>query len=173
MHRLVDAGCREPMPPAHRRFLHIAITLCKRFDWQGGQLLPIATRNTEAKADMERQCEIHIRKLVLRIQVHRFGDNPPTINIGVNIGGVLKIRTFLYVYLKKVKLHGYSNTRNDEFVDFAIKDFLEQTDGLRPEGMTPKLAFFAATVEELNDELRPCPLCRARSTRSTNFYTTW
>ena len=33
--------------------------------------------------------------------------------------------------------------------------FLEQTDGLRPEGMTPKLAFFAATVEELNDELRP------------------
>lgn len=58
-------------------------------------------------------------------------------------------------YLKKVKLHGYSNTRNDEFVNFAVKDFLEQTAGLRPEGMAPKLAFFAATVEELTEELKP------------------
>ncbi len=58
-------------------------------------------------------------------------------------------------FLKKVTLHGYANTRTDEFVDIAIENFLKETDGLRPEGLTPKLAFFAATVEELTEELKP------------------
>lgn len=58
-------------------------------------------------------------------------------------------------YLKKVTLYGYANTRTDEFVDIAIEKFLIETDGLRPEGLSPKLAFFAATVEELTKELRP------------------
>lgn len=58
-------------------------------------------------------------------------------------------------YLKKVVLHGYRNTRTDEFVDIAIENFLKETDSLRPEGMLPKLAFFAATIEELTGELRP------------------
>lgn len=58
-------------------------------------------------------------------------------------------------YLKKVKLHGYSNTKTDEFVQIAVDDFLKATEGLRPEGMIPKLAFFGATIEEITTELRP------------------
>lgn len=58
-------------------------------------------------------------------------------------------------FLKKVVLHGYRNTRTDEFVDIAVEQFLEATGDLQPEGTLPKLAFFAATIEELTKELRP------------------
>lgn len=58
-------------------------------------------------------------------------------------------------FLKKVVLHGYRNTRTDEFVDIAIEQFLDVTGDLKPEGMLPKLAFFAATIDELTKELRP------------------
>lgn len=58
-------------------------------------------------------------------------------------------------FLKKVVLHGYRNTRTDEFVDIAVEQFLEATKDLSPEGMLPKLAFFAATIDELTTELRP------------------
>lgn len=58
-------------------------------------------------------------------------------------------------FLKKVLLHGYSNTRTDEFVDIAVETFLAETGTLRPEGLLPKLAFFAATVDELTGELKP------------------
>lgn len=58
-------------------------------------------------------------------------------------------------YLKKVVIHGYTNTRTDEFVDIAVQSFLDQTCDLRPEGLLPKLAFFAATIEELTGELKP------------------
>lgn len=58
-------------------------------------------------------------------------------------------------FLKLVNLVSYQNTRNTEFVELAVSNFLEATKGLRPEGMLPKLAFFAATIEELMGELRP------------------
>ncbi len=58
-------------------------------------------------------------------------------------------------YLKKVKLHGYTTTRDTEFVRLAIDNFLKATDGIRAEGMLPKLAFFAATIDELQQQLRP------------------
>lgn len=58
-------------------------------------------------------------------------------------------------FLKKVTLHGYANTRTDEFVEIAIENFLQESGELRPEGLLPKLAFFAATVEELTEELKP------------------
>ena len=58
-------------------------------------------------------------------------------------------------YLKKVVLHGYGNTRTDEFADIAIDAFLKESGSLRPEGLLPKLAFFAATIDELTQELRP------------------
>lgn len=58
-------------------------------------------------------------------------------------------------FLKKVTLHGYANTRTDEFVDITIESFLRESGELRPEGLLPKLAFFAATVEELTGELKP------------------
>jgi hypothetical protein len=58
-------------------------------------------------------------------------------------------------FLKKVVLHGYSTTRTNEFVDIAVERFLSEASSLRPEGMLPKLAFFAATIEELTKELKP------------------
>lgn len=58
-------------------------------------------------------------------------------------------------YLKKVVLHGYANSRTDEFVDIAIEGFLRGSGELRPEGLLPKLAFFAATIDELTGELKP------------------
>lgn len=58
-------------------------------------------------------------------------------------------------YLKKVVLHGYGNTRTDEFVDISIETFLRESGDLRPEGLLPKLAFFASTIDELTGELRP------------------
>ena len=58
-------------------------------------------------------------------------------------------------FLKKVVLHGYSTTRTNEFVDIVVERFLAESRSLRPEGMLPKLAFFAATIEELTKELKP------------------
>lgn len=58
-------------------------------------------------------------------------------------------------YLKKVRINSYSNTRNDEFIDIAIANFIKETNNQRHEGMLPKLAIFAATVEELQKELKP------------------
>jgi len=58
-------------------------------------------------------------------------------------------------YLKKVTLHGYTTTKDQEFISLTIANFLEATDGLRPEGMLPKLALFGATIEEVQQVLRP------------------
>jgi len=58
-------------------------------------------------------------------------------------------------YLKKVKINGYTNTRTGEFVEMAIANFIERTAQQRYEGMLPKMAFFAATIDELQSDLRP------------------
>lgn len=59
-------------------------------------------------------------------------------------------------YLKKVNIHGYSNSKSVDFINQAIKDFWAQNgDGTRHEGLLPKIAFFAANTEELQKELRP------------------
>lgn len=59
-------------------------------------------------------------------------------------------------YLKKASILSYTNTKSSEFVDLVIKDFIEQDFYKeRHEGMLPKLAFFAATIDELQNELRP------------------
>lgn len=59
-------------------------------------------------------------------------------------------------YLKKVNIHGYTNTKTADFVNQVIKDFvIKNGNGSRHEGMLPKLAFFAATIDELQKELRP------------------
>jgi type III restriction enzyme len=59
-------------------------------------------------------------------------------------------------YLKKVKIHSYTNPKTTEFVRLAIDSFLKHN-GLddRHEGLRPKMAFFAATIDELQNELRP------------------
>ena len=59
-------------------------------------------------------------------------------------------------YLKKVRVNGYSNPKTREFVRIAIDDFLAHNSlDDRHEGLRPKLAFFAATIDELQNELRP------------------
>nr|WP_315380729.1 TnsA endonuclease N-terminal domain-containing protein [uncultured Sphingomonas sp.] len=58
-------------------------------------------------------------------------------------------------YLKTVDLKGYTNSRTSEFVKIAVDDFCDQTDGLLPEGLMPKMAFFAASIDEAVKELRP------------------
>ncbi len=59
-------------------------------------------------------------------------------------------------YLKQVRVHSYENTRTAEFVAHAINDFCEHNGpDERHEGLRPKMAFFAATIDELQNELRP------------------
>ena len=52
-------------------------------------------------------------------------------------------------------LHGYTNTRTEEFIEIAIESFINATNGLRPEGKLPKMTFFASTIEEVTSELKP------------------
>jgi type III restriction enzyme len=58
-------------------------------------------------------------------------------------------------YLKQVRINGYSNVRSAEFIDVAVGDFIAKVGNQRYEDMLPKLAFFAATIDELDKELRP------------------
>jgi type III restriction enzyme len=58
-------------------------------------------------------------------------------------------------YLKKPKLHTYTNPKTSEFVKLVVKQFWENVGERRSEGMLPKLAFFASTIDELQNELRP------------------
>jgi hypothetical protein len=59
-------------------------------------------------------------------------------------------------YLKKINIHGYTNAKTAGFINEVIKDFWVQNGGKkRYEGMLPKIAFFASTIDELQKELRP------------------
>ena len=58
-------------------------------------------------------------------------------------------------FLKKVMLHSYTNPRTLDFVKVVIRHFWETHEEQRHEGMLPKLALFAATIDELQNELRP------------------
>jgi len=58
-------------------------------------------------------------------------------------------------YLKKVNVNGFSNTKSKEFVRIAVREFWQMQANRRYENMLPKIAFFAATIDELNQELRP------------------
>ena len=58
-------------------------------------------------------------------------------------------------FLKKVMLHSYTNPRSAEFVKMVIEHFWENHSEQRHEGMLPKLALFASTINELQNELRP------------------
>ena len=58
-------------------------------------------------------------------------------------------------FLKKMKRHSYTNPRSSEFVKLVITKFWETHKEQRHEGMLPKLAIFASTIAELQNELRP------------------
>lgn len=60
-------------------------------------------------------------------------------------------------YLKQVKIYGFENVKSQTkaFVKTAITEFWEKHKDQRYEGMLPKFAFFASSIDELQKELRP------------------
>lgn len=58
-------------------------------------------------------------------------------------------------YLKKIHIDGYTNPKTKEFLRITVKDFWDKFENKRFEGMLPKLAIFASTVDELQNELKP------------------
>ncbi|MBE6266013.1 MAG: type III restriction endonuclease [Prevotella ruminicola] len=62
-----------------------------------------------------------------------------------------------HAYLKKVEPYAFENIRDNTqvFCRKAIGDFWEKCGEKRVEGMLPKMAFFASTIDEAVRELRP------------------
>ena len=60
-------------------------------------------------------------------------------------------------YLKKVKISGFENIKDQTvpFIRLAIQEFWTAYNGRLFEGLLPKIAFFASTIEELQLELKP------------------
>ena len=58
-------------------------------------------------------------------------------------------------YLKNINLHGYTNPRDIDFVRAVVVDFLAKYGKRRVENKLPKLAFFAADIEDADKNLRP------------------
>lgn len=58
-------------------------------------------------------------------------------------------------YLKNVTINGYTNPKSKEFLNLIVRDFWGKFNGNRYEGMLPKLAIFASSIEELQNELKP------------------
>lgn len=58
-------------------------------------------------------------------------------------------------YLKDADLKAFENVKNEEFLRVVVKMFWEYYGGKVYEGLPPKLAIFASTIAEANDEVRP------------------
>ncbi|GAA4114520.1 TnsA endonuclease N-terminal domain-containing protein [Enteractinococcus coprophilus] len=58
-------------------------------------------------------------------------------------------------FLKDAKPQGFENVKNEEFLRTAITQFWQKYQGQTFEDLNPKLAIFAATVEEATEEVRP------------------
>lgn len=58
-------------------------------------------------------------------------------------------------YLKRVHIHSYTTAKTTEFIDVTLEHFIQHHADQRFEDRLPKLALFAATIDELQTELRP------------------
>jgi type III restriction enzyme len=60
-------------------------------------------------------------------------------------------------FLKRARVEGFEHIKDQTlpFVRYAVQAFWKAHEGKRYEGMLPKMAFFASTIEELQTELRP------------------
>lgn len=58
-------------------------------------------------------------------------------------------------YLKTVKIRGYDNVKEDDFLKKSIEDFFGKHKDNTYEGLLPKLAIFGSTVDELINEVKP------------------
>jgi type III restriction enzyme len=57
-------------------------------------------------------------------------------------------------YLKEVTVKGYSHTKSFEFIKAILEEFFQKHKDKRYEGMLPKIAIFATTIDELEKELK-------------------
>ncbi len=58
-------------------------------------------------------------------------------------------------YLKRVQIDGFSNTRDKEFLKLVVSDFWKDHEGKTYEGMLPKMAIFAGSIDELTQTVKP------------------
>ena len=59
-------------------------------------------------------------------------------------------------YLKKVRVVGYDNSKSHNFIRDVLNDFFDKHPAeARFEGLVPKLAIFATSIKELQEDLRP------------------
>lgn len=58
-------------------------------------------------------------------------------------------------YLKEARPLGYENVKGEDFIREVITKFWEQYGGKTYEGLNPKIAFYASTIEEAVHQLRP------------------
>lgn len=58
-------------------------------------------------------------------------------------------------YLKQAEPISYTNVKSEDFIRDVINDFWKKEGEKRREGMLPKLAFFAPTIDEIERDLRP------------------
>ena len=58
-------------------------------------------------------------------------------------------------YLKDVDIKGYDNVKSDTFLKTVIEDFWATYGEKLYEGLSPKLAIFGATIDEVVNEIRP------------------
>lgn len=58
-------------------------------------------------------------------------------------------------FLKDANLKAFDNVKNEEFLRTAVKMFWESYGGQTFEGLPPKLAIFASTIKEADEEVRP------------------
>lgn len=58
-------------------------------------------------------------------------------------------------FLKDADLKAFENVKSEEFLRVTVKTFWDTYGDQKYEGLPPKLAIFAKTIEEANDEVRP------------------
>lgn len=58
-------------------------------------------------------------------------------------------------FLKKIKIKGYENIKEYEFIKNVLSNFMKEHKGKRYEGLLPKIAFYSANIKELENELKP------------------
>jgi len=58
-------------------------------------------------------------------------------------------------FLKKVKIEGYSNVKNEEFLRKILEDFFKYYGDNLYEGLKPKIAIFGASIDELVNDIKP------------------
>lgn len=57
--------------------------------------------------------------------------------------------------LKQVTFIDYENVKSDVFINEVIEEFLKKYSGIKLEGKVPKIAFYASSIDELTNVLKP------------------